>query len=87
VLNFTLPDDEGVCGVIKNRLATFQTGNLSWPRVVEAARGLSHAEIATAAESAAKRAVLAGRTRILTQDLLTALGERPRSGAAPERAE
>lgn len=79
VMDFALPDDSSVQAVIRNRLALFHTGNLSWPRVVAAARGLSHAEIATAAENAAKRTVLAGRTRVLTDDIVSALGERPRS--------
>lgn len=78
-MNFGLPNDTAIESVIKNRLALFHPSNLSWPRVVEAARGLSHAEIATASENAAKRAVLANRTRVLTGDLVSALLERPRS--------
>ncbi len=85
VMDFELPDDESVRLVVKNRLTLFQIGNLSWRRVVAAARGLSHAEVATAAENAAKRAVLTGRTRILTDDLVTALNERPRSNARREQ--
>jgi SpoVK/Ycf46/Vps4 family AAA+-type ATPase len=79
VMDFALPDDESVQAVIKNRLVSFHTSNLSWPRIIGAARGLSHAEVATAAENAAKRTVLAERTRILTDDLVTALNERPRT--------
>lgn len=78
VMDFTFPDDTSAQAVIKNHLALFHINNLSWPRVVAAARGLSHAEIATAAENAAKRSVLAGRLRILTDDLVAALEERPR---------
>ncbi len=85
VMDFELPDDESLRLVIKNRLASFQIGNLSWRRVVAAARGLSHAEVATAAENAAKRTVLTGRTRILSDDLVTALNERPRSNAHREQ--
>lgn len=84
VMDFTLPDDDSVESVIKNRLSSFHVSNLSWPRVVPAARGLSHAEISTAAENAAKRTVLSGRTRVLTDDLITALEERPRSMRSPE---
>lgn len=79
VMDFTLPDDASARAVIRNRLALFHISNLSWPRILEAARGLSHAEISTAAENAAKRSVLAGRTRVLTGDLVSALEERPRS--------
>lgn len=86
VMDFTLPDDASVEAVIGNRLASFQISNLSWSRIVPAARGLSHAEIATAAETAAKRAVLDGRTRVRTDELVAALEERPRSGSHRERA-
>lgn len=84
VMDFALPDDDGVRAVISNRLATFLSANLSWKRVIDAARGLSHAEITTAAENAAKRTVLSGRKRILTDDLVTALKERPRTRARRE---
>lgn len=78
VMDFALPDDVSAQAVMKNRLALFHISHLSWPRVLGAARGLSHAEIATAAENAAKRSVLAGRTRVLTGDLVSALEDRPR---------
>lgn len=78
VVKLALPDDASARAVLKNRLALFDISNLSWLRVVAAARGLSHAEIATAAENAAKHSVLAGRVRILTGDLVAALEERPR---------
>ena len=81
VMDFALPDERGVQAVIANRLASFSTGNLGWKRVIAAAHGLSHAEIATAAENAAKRTVLAGRARILTDDLVAALAERTRADA------
>jgi len=79
VMEFALPDDASIRAVLENRLASFRTGNLSWRRVVGAGEGLSHAEVATAAENAAKRTVLAGRTHILTDDLVAALAERART--------
>ena len=78
VMDFALPDDRGVRRVIENRLASFSTSNLSWKRIVSAAQGLSHAEIATAAENAAKRVVLTDRARIVTGDVVAALSERSR---------
>ncbi len=87
VMDFTLPDDASAPAVIKHRLALFQISSLSWPRVLEAARGLSHAEIATAVENAAKRSVLSGRTRVLTADLVLALEERSRSYGPGVRGE
>lgn len=79
IMDFALPDDVSIRAVLENRLASFRTGSLSWKRVVAAGEGLSHAEVATAAENAAKRTVLAGRTRILTDDLVAALSERSRT--------
>jgi SpoVK/Ycf46/Vps4 family AAA+-type ATPase len=81
VMDFALPDDDGVRAVIRNRLAAYLSAKLSWTRVIDAARGLSHAEITTAAENAAKRTVLSGRKRVLTDDLVRALKERPRTRA------
>ena len=72
--------------VIKNRLASFQIYNLSWTRIIPAARGLSHAEIATAAENAAKRTILSDRTRVRTDDVVIALEERPRSHRRTDKA-
>ncbi|MFP7365378.1 ATP-binding protein [Corynebacterium callunae] len=76
VLNFNLPDDQHIEGIIKNRLIHFQVGSLSWARIIPAAHGLSHAEIVTAAENAAKSTLLDGRKRIRTEDLVNALEER-----------
>ena len=86
VMDFALPDDAAVESVIKNRLASFQIYNLSWTRIIPAARGLSHAEIATAAENAAKRTILSDRTRVRTDDVVIALEERPRSHRRTDRA-
>lgn len=80
-MEFTLPDSQAIREVIENRLAAFSLGNLGWKRVCEAAAGLSHAEVVTGAENAAKRTVLAGRSRVLTDDLVVALSERSRTDA------
>lgn len=78
VMEFALPDADGARAVIANCLAPFQTSNLGWKRVLSAVQGLSHAEIVTASENAAKRTILSGRSRVLTDDLVGALQERPR---------
>jgi ATP-dependent 26S proteasome regulatory subunit len=78
VVRFPLPDKDAARAVIQNRLSGFNLGNIGWPRVLEASAGLSHAEICVAAENAAKRAVLAGKGRVLTDPLVAALRERPR---------
>lgn len=78
VVSFPHPDEDAVRAVIKNRLANFRVGNLGWKRIVESARGLSHAEITVAAENAAKRAVLSEHSQIRTDDLVSALEDRRR---------
>lgn len=83
VMDFTLPDDVAVESVVRNTLSSFQISNLSWPRIIPAARGLSHAEISTASENAAKRTVLGGRKRVRTEDIVSALEERPRTPRQP----
>lgn len=84
VMDFALPDAEAVRAVMANSLAGFHTSNLSWKRVLAEADGLSHAEIVTAAENAAKRTILSGRSRVLTDDVVLALRERPRRGGKHE---
>lgn len=81
VATFPLPDDTIARSVIENRLSAFSLGHLGWARVLDATRGLSHGEIAIAAENAAKRSVLSGRNRILTDDLVSSLKDRPRRHA------
>jgi SpoVK/Ycf46/Vps4 family AAA+-type ATPase len=80
VVKLPLPDHKAIPQVVVNRLAAFKLDKLSWPRVVAAAAGLSHGDICVAAENAAKRAVLSGKDRILTDSLVNALEERPRRG-------
>lgn len=87
VMGFSLPDDDSIEKVIENRLTSFSTGHLSWGRIVAASRGLSHAEITTAAENAAKRSVLSGRKSVLTGDIVSALEERPRVGVVSSDTE
>lgn len=75
-LRYRLPADDDVRALIENRLSTFGTNRLNWTKVVEAARGLSHADIVRAAEGAARTAVLASRKTIRLTELLSALHER-----------
>jgi len=78
VIHYALPEPEVAKWVIRNRLAAFTLGHLSWVRVFEACGGLSHSEIAVAAETAAKKVVLSGREQITTADIVAALIDRSR---------
>lgn len=84
VMTFEMPDEAAVRAMIENRLANFNIDAVDWPRVVQSARGLSHAEIATAAEHSAKRTVLARLSEIRSDDLVSALNGRPRNPAYRE---
>lgn len=76
VLHYGLPAPQHVRPLIENRLSVFVTKRLSWPGIVEAAEGLSHADIVRAAEEAAKDAVLADTDVVSTVALIAALTER-----------
>lgn len=76
VITYELPDPNVTCGIVKSHLATFSLEAVEWPQVLEAASGLSQAEVARAADDAAKAAVLGEAERISTQALLAAIAER-----------
>lgn len=74
--HYELPAKDEVTPLIENRLSTFNLSRLGWERTVESARGLSHADIVRASESAARLAVLDHRKSIRTNELVNALRER-----------
>ncbi len=76
VITYDLPDPSVVQGILEARLATFDLKAIEWPPVLESAAHLSQAEIARAADEAAKVAVLDGHDGVTTATLLTALTER-----------
>ncbi len=76
VIEYRLPSSEIAEQVLKARLALLSTKNVVWRTVVQAAQGLSHADLTRACESAAKDAILAHRLSIDTEALTRAIGER-----------
>lgn len=76
VVEYPLPSREIIRKVIRNRLATVQVGRLSWAKIDEVVVGLSHGEIASAVELAAKEAILSGSGKVTTVGLCAALRER-----------
>lgn len=76
VVEYPLPINDVIKKVIRNRLAGVSLGRIDWTKVVETATGLSHAEITLAAERAAKDAILSGKEKIVTANLVAALKER-----------
>lgn len=75
VITYDLPSEDEAVAIIKGRLRSL-AGRISWPKVLEAASGLSQAELVKAAEVAAKRALLAGEKRVATAVLVDSLRDR-----------
>jgi SpoVK/Ycf46/Vps4 family AAA+-type ATPase len=76
VIEYSLPSHEVAQRILRTRLRLFGTTTMSWSSVLSEAEGLSQADLARAADEAAKAAVLRGQKRVSTEDLLTALKER-----------
>lgn len=76
VLEYSLPNDARAEQMLRSRLAMLDTRGVDWPQVVDAARGLSYAEIVRACEDAAKDAVLSDSDTVTTRGILDALGAR-----------
>lgn len=79
VIHYDFPDTSVAEGILKTRLSGFDTKGMRWTDVVKETSGLSQAEISRAADEAAKRAILADRTRVTRADLLGAIAERKTS--------
>lgn len=78
VIHYSPPSSKMVEALVRNRLAQFDVRSLSWAKVLELAKGLSHGDIVKACEDSAKETVLDGRKRISTESLAFALKSRRR---------
>ncbi len=76
VIEYRLPSPLIAEQVMKARLALLDTKRVDWASVMEAAKGLSHADLTRACENAAKDAILVHRMSIDTEALTRAVGER-----------
>jgi SpoVK/Ycf46/Vps4 family AAA+-type ATPase len=76
VVEYVLPDGETAERVMRARLALLDTSRVEWSEVRARSEGLSHADLARSCEHAAKKAILAHRTRVETTELVEALSER-----------
>ncbi|KYF63054.1 hypothetical protein BE04_50885 [Sorangium cellulosum] len=79
VLEYSLPDDALAEQILRSRLARLDTQRIDWAQLVQAAHGLSYAELVRACEDAAKDAVLSDRDEVTTRGMLDALGARRES--------
>jgi SpoVK/Ycf46/Vps4 family AAA+-type ATPase len=76
ILEYALPDCDAIQKVLCTRLVALRRGRIAWPKVTEAASGLSQADLARAADEVIKGAILDGEKSISTDDLVAALRER-----------
>lgn len=76
VVEYVLPSPEIAGALMRARLSLLDASEVDWPKLVDAARGLSHADITRACEHAVKQAILARRRAIESADVVEALKER-----------
>ena len=76
VIQYELPDNEITLKILQAHLVGFETDKIDWPKAAELTKGLSQAEIARAADEAAKRAILTDRANITNDDLSASIKER-----------
>jgi SpoVK/Ycf46/Vps4 family AAA+-type ATPase len=79
VITYAQPNAEVARGILEARLATYSIDGISWGDVLESSKGLSQAEIARAADEAAKVAVLGENNSVTTAALVSALNERKKA--------
>ncbi|WP_183253851.1 AAA family ATPase [Brevundimonas basaltis] len=75
-LEYGLPDDAAVRAVLAARLGRFKGARMAWSKIVEAAHGLSQADLVRAADEVIKGAILDDQKAVSTESLLAALTER-----------
>lgn len=81
VITYELPDQAIMQGILEGHLVPFNLDEVSWHEVLNAAHGMSQADLARAADEAAKVAVLTDTNRITTSALVGALSERRAASA------
>jgi SpoVK/Ycf46/Vps4 family AAA+-type ATPase len=76
VIEYQPPTVEMMRRLLKTRLSVFKIQWNDWSKILDAAQGLSLAEIVRAADEAAKQAVLSNTEEIAKENLLSAILER-----------
>jgi SpoVK/Ycf46/Vps4 family AAA+-type ATPase len=79
VIEYSVPDVVLAEALLRARLDRFDTRGLAWREAAEQATGLPQAEIARAADDAAKSVLLRSAKRITSEALTEALAERRRA--------
>lgn len=81
VISYRQPSPDDAVSVLKVRLGPMAKG-IRWASVRESTDAMSHAELVKAAETAAKRTLLAGDDRVATAALVEALSEQSNASGA-----
>ena len=81
VIEYGHPSPEVVERVLRARLALLGENDVDWVRLIEAGRGLSHADLVRACDHAAKNAILDDRSGVETEEVLRSLSERRAASA------
>ncbi|RZT43071.1 AAA family ATPase [Cupriavidus agavae] len=81
VLEYSLPSSDQAVAMLKHRLASFKAPRIQWAKLADMAQGLSHADIAKAAEDAIKDALINDRSAPAEKDLARTILERKASRA------
>jgi SpoVK/Ycf46/Vps4 family AAA+-type ATPase len=76
VFVYAMPDRKAAETVIERHLGLFRPKQMLWSQVLPACEGLSHAEIARAVDDVIKRAILADKQVVFSDELIAALEER-----------
>jgi len=76
VLYYGLPDREGIASLLENRLGHTADRNVSWQRIADAARGLSYAELARAADEVLKETLIHNRENASEPEIGATIAER-----------
>lgn len=76
VVEYSLPSNAVAIELLKNRLASFDTGKVSWKSIAPLTKGLSQGDLTRAAEDASKRLILDGHKILTTTALSKALKDR-----------
>ena len=76
IIRFEKPGQEQIKQLVENRLSMFDTDQLTWSEISEAANNLSSNEITRACEDAAKDAVLNHKEKITSSLLIRAIERR-----------
>ena len=69
VLHYALPDESQIVTMLRNRLASIKTADVSWEDLAREAGGLSYADLTRAADDVLKDALIDKQDRVSEEDI------------------